>query len=194
MRLMLLTAAALAAGVSFAAMPAGAADSGTMLPNASKTPTTAPAMAETKVDTATFVKKVPSANEFEIQSSQMALQKASADDVKKFAQQMIDDHTKAGEQLAEAAKGQDLATALPTGVDAAHDQRLQDLANATEQDFDRLYMRTQVEAHTAALKLQQDYSSFGGNPALKAIATQLVPIIKRHLDQAQSILDRLSRA
>jgi putative membrane protein len=55
-------------------------------------------------------------------------------------------------------------------------------------------MRTQVQAHTAALKLQQDYSSFGANPALKAIATQLVPIIKRHLDQAQTILDRLAKA
>lgn len=147
-----------------------------------------------QTDAAGYVEQTAISDLFEVSAAQAALQKASSDEVRSFARMMIDDHTKAGEQLAEAAKAQNVATSLPTSVDAAHDQRLQDLANATEQDFDRLYMRTQVEAHTAALKLQQDYSSFGANPALKAIATQLVPIVKRHLDQAQTILDRLNKA
>jgi putative membrane protein len=145
-----------------------------------------------QTDAAGYVEQTTISNLFELSAAQAALQKASSDEVRSFARMMLDDHTKAGEQLAEAAKGQDLS--LPTSVDARHDQLLQDLASATEQDFDRLYMRTQVEAHTAALKLQQDYSSFGANPALKAIATQLVPIIKRHLDQAQTVLDRLAKA
>ncbi|OWJ60848.1 DUF4142 domain-containing protein [Inquilinus limosus] len=145
-----------------------------------------------QIDAATYARQTAISGLFEISAAQVALEKASSDEVRSFARMMLDDHTKASEQLADAAKGQDLS--LPVSVDAAHDQLLQALANATEQDFDRLYMRTQVEAHTAALKLQQDYSSFGGNPALKAIATQMVPIVKRHLDQAQSILDRLSRA
>lgn len=147
-----------------------------------------------QTDAAGYVEQTAASNLFEISAAQLALRKASSDEVRSFARMMIDDHTKAGEQLIDAAKGQDLAPSPPASVDARHDQLLQDLGNATEQDFDRLYMQTQVEAHTTALKLQQDYSSFGGNPALKAIATQLVPIIKRHLDQAQSILDRLSRA
>lgn len=147
-----------------------------------------------QTDAAGYVRQTAISNVFEVSAAQAALEKASSDEVRSFARMMIDDHTKAGEQLTEAAKGQNLATSLPTGVDARHDQLLQDLANATEQDFDRLYMRTQVEAHTVALKLQQDYSSFGANPALKAIASQLVPIIKRHLDQAQTILDRLAKA
>jgi putative membrane protein len=145
-----------------------------------------------QTDAAGYVEQTTISNLFELSAAQAALQKASSDEVRSFARMMLDDHTKAGEQLAEAAKGQDLS--LPTSVDARHDQLLQDLASATEQDFDRLYMRTQVEAHTSALKLQQDYSSFGANPALKAIATQLVPIIKRHLDQAQTVLDRLAKA
>jgi putative membrane protein len=145
-----------------------------------------------QTDASGYVEQTTISNLFEVSAAQAALQKASTEEVRSFARMMIDDHTKASEQLAEAAKGQNLS--LPASMDARHDQLLQDLASATEQDFDRLYMRTQVEAHTAALKLQQDYSSFGANPALKAIATQLVPIIKRHLDQAQTILDRLAKA
>lgn len=141
-----------------------------------------------------YVRQTAISDLFEVSAAQAALQKASSEEVRSFARMMIDDHTKAGEQLEDAAKGQSLADSLPTGVDARHDRMLQELANATEQDFDRLYMRTQVEAHTAALKQQQDYSSFGANPALKAIASQLVPVVKRHLDQAQAILDRLAKA
>ncbi|WP_026873455.1 DUF4142 domain-containing protein [Inquilinus limosus] len=147
-----------------------------------------------QTDAAGYVRETAISGLFEISAAQAALEKASSDDVRSFARMMLDDHTKAGEQLTDAAKSQNLATALPTAVDARHDEALRDLANATEQDFDRLYMRTQVEAHRAALKLQQDYSSFGANPALKAIATQLLPVIKRHLDQAQTILDRLGKA
>ncbi|TSD85319.1 DUF4142 domain-containing protein [Mycobacterium sp. KBS0706] len=176
----LLAVAAFAALTSLATVPAASAQSAAAQP--------------AQTDAAGYVEQTAISDLFEISAAQAALQKASSDEVRSFARMMIDDHTKVGEQLAEAAKGQNVATSLPTSVDAPHDQRLQDLANATEQDFDRLYMRTQVEAHTAALKLQQDYSSFGANPALKAIATQLVPIVKRHLDQAQTILDRLNKA
>ncbi|MGK9167440.1 DUF4142 domain-containing protein [Inquilinus limosus] len=147
-----------------------------------------------QTDAASYVQQTAINGLFEISAAQAALEKASSDDVRSFARMMLDDHTKAGEQLTDAAKGQNLATALPKTVDARYDEVLQDLANATEQDFDRLYMRTQVEAHKEALKLQQEYSSFGANPALKATATQLLPVIKRHLDQAQTILDRLGKA
>ena len=62
-----------------------------------------------------------------ISAAQVALQKASSDEVRSFARMMLDDHTKASEQLADAAKGQDLS--LPVSVDAPHDQLLQDLAS-----------------------------------------------------------------
>lgn len=178
----LLAAVAVVAMACLAIVPSASAQSGNT------------AVQPVQTDAAGYVRETAISDLFEVSAAQAALEKASSDEVRSFARMMIDDHMKAGEQLAEAAKSQNLATSLPTSVDARHDQLLQDLANGTEQDFDRLYMRTQVEAHTAALKLQQDYSSFGANPALKAIATQLVPIVKRHLDQAQTILDRLSRA
>lgn len=178
----LLAVAAFAALACLATAPTASAQSGDT------------AAQPVQIDAADYVRQTAISDLFEVSAAQAALKKASSDEVRSFARMMIDDHMKAGEQLAESAKGQALATALPTSVDARHDQLLQDLASATEQDFDRLYMRIQVDAHTAALKLQQDYSSFGANPALKAIATQLVPITKRHLDQAQTILDRLSKA
>src|SRR5579871_2623479 len=37
----------------------------------------------------------------EVQSSQLAQQRATSDDVKKFAKQMVDDHTKLNQQMAQ---------------------------------------------------------------------------------------------
>ena len=182
MRRLLAVAAGCAALACPATIPTASAQSGNTAAQAVQT------------DAAGYVRQTAASDLFEVSAAQAALQKASSDEVRSFARMMIDDHMKAGEQLAEAAKGQDLAASLPTALDARHDQSLRDLANATEQDVDRLYMRIQVEAHTSALKLQQDYSSFGANPALKAIATQRLPVVKRHLDQAQAILDRLGKA
>lgn len=146
-----------------------------------------------QIDAADYVRQTAGSNVFEIAAARAAIDKASSEDVRSFARMMADDHGKAADQLAEAAKSQNLATSLPDTVDPKHERVLQQLANATEQDFDLLYMRSQLQAHAEALKLQQDYSSFGGNPALKAVATQLVPVIKRHHDEAQAIIDRLSK-
>jgi putative membrane protein len=48
------------------------------------------------MDKATFVRAVGGATAFEIDSSKLAVEKATSKDVKKFARQMIKDHTKAG--------------------------------------------------------------------------------------------------
>src|SRR5215204_3912759 len=52
----------------------------------------------------TFATKVAAANTFEIQSSQLANERAERSDVKSFAKQMIDDHTKAGQDFKAAVQ------------------------------------------------------------------------------------------
>src|ERR1700712_558386 len=70
------------------------------------------AAAAMSVDKASFVKVVTSSNEFEIESSKLAEQKAKDADVKDFAKKMISDHTEAAEGLKKAAKLGDEAPKL----------------------------------------------------------------------------------
>src|SRR5690242_16549618 len=51
-----------------------------------------------------FAKKVASANTFEIQSSELAKDRSQSSEVKSFADQMIADHTKAGEDFKAAVQ------------------------------------------------------------------------------------------
>lgn len=151
---------------------------------------TAPAMSETKVDTATFVKKVPASNEFEIQSSQMALEKASADDVKKFAQQMIDDHTKAGEDFKKAlSQGQTTSATTPADSTLMPEQQkmLDELKAASGDEFQSKYITMQANAHKEAVAMFSAYANSGDDPALKEFAKKTLPVLKMHEEHVKQL-------
>jgi putative membrane protein len=58
-------------------------------------------------------------------------------------------------------------------------------------EFDRLYMDMQVKGHTDALQLHRTYSESGDDAKLKAVATEIVPVVSHHLDEAKRIAGAL---
>ena len=82
---------------------------------------------------AQFVATAAISDMFEIQSSQAALQKSTRDDVKQFAQHMIDDHTRVGEQMKSLLQSAGINAQIPTDLDkrrAQQVQRMQGLSGA----------------------------------------------------------------
>jgi len=141
-------------------------------------------------DTKDFVKKAAIANQFEIESSQVALQRSSSADVKAFAQKMIDDHTKAGADFKAAASAGGIAPAdIPTGLDEKHTKMLNDLKETDAEDFDDDYIHAQKKAHRKAVNLFEDYADDGDNEALKTFATNTVPTLKAHKDHIKEVDD-----
>lgn len=110
----------------------------------------------TKVDKTTFVNMATSSNMLEIQSSEMALQRASSEDVKSFANQMVQDHTKASQEM--AAILQKKGMAAPAELDPKHMQMLQELAD-DKANFDAAYVQLQQAAHEEAVALFTSYSA-----------------------------------
>jgi putative membrane protein len=142
--------------------------------------TAKPAATQTKIDTATFVKKVASANQFEIDSSKLAQDKASAADVKEFAALMIKDHTKAGEDFKAALSQGQTTSAMapePAGKDAADLKELQGLSG---DQFQAKYIAMQAKAHKDAVALFGNYAQSGDDPALKEFAKKTLPVLQMH--------------
>jgi putative membrane protein len=137
-----------------------------------------------------YVQKAAASDQFEIQSSRIASQKATSADVKTFAQMMVDDHTKSSEKIAAAAKA-DGAAQVPTTLDPGHTAQLQNLEKTSGPEFDRLYIDMQVKGHTDALQLHRSYSESGDDAKLKAVATEIVPVVSHHLDEAKRIAGAL---
>jgi putative membrane protein len=95
-----------------------------------------------------FVREITSANMAEMQMAKLALQRASDSNVKKFAQMMVTDHTRAGEKLSAVVSRHNLAARA--GGDAEKDPA-KAFADKRGADFDREYADTMVDAHQEML-------------------------------------------
>jgi putative membrane protein len=127
-----------------------------------------------------FAGKAGPAGMFEVQSSQLALQKSQNANIKAFAQKMIDDHTSAAADL-KAAAAKD-GVSVPDALDADATENLQKLQAANGADFDALYIQLQTDAHMAAVGLYAGYAANGTAGAIKDHATKTLPTLKMHYD------------
>jgi putative membrane protein len=152
-----------------------------------------PAMADTPKQTSDFVNKVAVANQFEIDTSQLALKYAKGSEVKTFAQQMIDDHTKAGQEF-KAALAQAQITPPTEGLDIAHKAKYAKLrVFTTENGFDASYISTQLEAHKEAVALFKDYAANGETAAVKEFATKTLPTLEHHLAMVEQLSSKYTQ-
>jgi len=152
----------------------------------------------------------------EIDLAKVAADHASSPDVKAFARMMIDDHTKAGDQLKQIAS----QYAIPTTdakVDDKHKNLMDKLSKLNGTDFDKEYMSAMVDDHQDAvrdLRSRADENRSlsdrvtGKNPenpaagkpekadnhvdaAINQWAANNLPTIEHHLDRAKQIKDDL---
>lgn len=136
--------------------------------------------------TQSFVNTASIANEFEIESSQLALKKSQSDDVKKFAQLMIDDHTKTADKMKDALAASK-AKPPTDNMDSKHEKLLDKLQSASNDNFDQQYISMQTDAHKEAVKLFGNYSRNGKDAALKDFASETLPTLKQHLEHVEQL-------
>ena len=120
----------------------------------------------------------------EVELGKLAAQRAQSDEVKKFAQRMVDDHTKANEQLKKIADSKSIK--LPTdveGKDKALMQRLEKLNGAA---FDRSYMNAMVNDHVKDVSEFKREANAGRDPQVKSFAESTLPTLEEHLQQAKT--------
>jgi putative membrane protein len=133
-----------------------------------------------------FVRKVAASNQFEIQSSQLAAQKATNPQVKELAQMLVQDHTAAGDKLKSVVQGDDkLKMPKETKLDAKHESTMKKLQSASGAEFERLYLDTMLKGHQESVARYKGYASSGDNAQLKQFAEETLPVIEKHLEQIQ---------
>lgn len=114
-------------------------------------------MAFKQIDaTLDFVNKASMANRFEIAAANQALTISSNEGIKKFAQQMIDEHQTILDELAAYAKSKDLM--VMDNLDDKHQGKLDSLKNETD-NYDQRFKQAMVKSHEKAIKLFTDASN-----------------------------------
>ena len=135
---------------------------------------------------AEFVKNAAIGGMFEVQSSELALQKATDAKVKDFAKMMVTDHKAANDKLKSTLQSAQLP-APPTELDSKHKKMMNKLQSASDRDFDRAYLDAQVKAHKEAVQLFSNYAKNGQNKELQSFAQETLPTLEQHLKQVRSL-------
>jgi len=131
-----------------------------------------------------FVTKLAGVNMAEVELGTLAKEKASSREVKAFAQRMIDDHKKAGDELKAIAQRKQYTwpAALPADAVALKD-RLSKLSGSA---FDRAYIDEMVKGHGEALAEVRTEAQTGNDADVKGWAMKASSTVQAHLTHAQN--------
>ena len=142
-------------------------------------------LAQKPFDDAEFVKMVASDGLHEVALGKIVTEKAKNADVKKFAEKMVADHTKAGEELKTAAR--EAGVTVPEQMTDEHQKEVNRFKDYKGDNFDQDYVKHMVKDHGEAVALFTKASKEAKNKALREFATKYVPVIQGHLEEAKKL-------
>jgi putative membrane protein len=146
---------------------------------------TGPDTMTARVDDKKFLKDAALGGMTEVELGKLATQKASSDDVKQFGQRMVDDHTKANDQLKQIASKENVS--IPDALDSKHQSRINKLSKLSGPDFDKAYMKDQVKDHEKDVSEFKNEADNGSNANIKQFASSTLPTLQEHLNMAKGL-------
>lgn len=139
-----------------------------------------------KVSSRVFVPKAQISDLYEIEAGKIAVQRAQKKEVREFAQQMVDHHTRGASKFSAAVREAGMQTPAAS-LDTEHLNMREALRTASNSNFDRVYVTQQLEAHEKAVALHRSYAATGDKAPLKAAARETIPMVEHHLQDIRSI-------
>lgn len=133
-----------------------------------------------------IMRDIAHANLSEIEAGKIALNQSKNEQVRNFAQKMIDDHTQAQKDLEQLAQSKGVT--LPTEPDKKHMAMAKKLGALEGDKFDKQYMsQGGLRDHRDTHKLLQRAQTRAKDADLKALAAKMEPIVSDHMTMAQDV-------
>src|SRR5690606_5001296 len=137
-----------------------------------------------------FMEAATRAGLFELRAGDLALQRASSDEVRTYAQTVLRDQAQARASLLALAAAK--SRAVPTAVGADQHALLGRLQNAPQTAFDDLYLqKVAVQGQASVVRLFERTVRDSDDPEIQAYAARVLPMLQRHLDEARRLQARL---
>lgn len=132
-----------------------------------------------------FAARVASNNMLEIRLGQYVSDRGESNDVKRFAEQMVNDHGKAKDLLEKIASEKGIE--LPRHLNQEDEKALNGLEQLSGAELDRAYVSQMVADHEAAVKAAEDEIRDGTQVEMKYVAEKILPTLESHLKMAKSL-------
>ena len=158
---------------------------------AAAAPTTTPASsAPARRDDRAFAMEVAQNGIAEIALARLAARNAQSADVKRFAQRVITDHTKVGNEVKQIASSKGIT--LPVDMKAEQKATVARLTTLKGAEFDREFITVMAESHDKSVTAFQEVARDGTDPDIKAFAAKTLPTLQEHQKMAHDIHGKLS--
>ena len=132
----------------------------------------------------TFATKAAEGGLAEVKLGNLAKDHASSQEVKNFGQKMVDDHSKANEELKGIAAAKNIN--LPDSMSSADQATYDKLAKLNGTQFDKAYMADMVKDHRKDVNEFKHEAATGTDAELKAFAQKTLPTLQNHLQLAET--------
>ncbi|UUR07911.1 DUF4142 domain-containing protein [Sphingomonas glaciei] len=132
-----------------------------------------------------YVQNAAASDLFEIETSRLALEKATLPSLKTYAQTMIDEHTKSSNELKAACCQNGIV--IPAALPADKQAKLDALKGLSGAAFDRQYLADQRAGHQDTLAKVNAYLTAAPAGPLKDHAAKVTGIVQKHLNFLENI-------
>ena len=126
----------------------------------------------------------------EVELGRLAESKAQSADVKAFAQQMVTDHSKAGDEIKALAVKKNIV--LPTAIEPKHKAERDKLAALSGPAFDKAYVEAMLTDHEKDVSEFKHQSTMNQDPDVKTWATKTLPTLEAHLNRVKNLRKSVS--
>lgn len=132
-----------------------------------------------------FLEQAAQINMTETHLGQMAQQKAASGKIKDFGKTLENDFTNGNEKL--SALADRFAFKVPQAIDEEHQLTIQRFQNLPAEQFDRQFVQNQIQVNKQLIDKFARERRRAQDPYVEAYARQMVPVLERHLEIAQSL-------
>jgi putative membrane protein len=132
-----------------------------------------------------FIQAAGAGNLAEAEMGQLAEQKATRPAIKEFGRWMVTDHGFANKWLA-AILREEHENFQPT-LTAEQSEMKRKLEGLSGAQFDQYYVQHMVQDHEKTVPVFDKEAKEGNNPAIKAYAEYLTPVLEQHLAEIKEL-------
>jgi putative membrane protein len=132
-----------------------------------------------------FMVSAANAGMTEVELGKLATQKAASEKVKSFGQMMVDDHTRAGNELKAIASARNVT--LPDSLSEKSKKHFEELSGKSGSAFDKAYINMMTDGHKDVIKDFEVESKNGNDQEVLKFVTNTLPVIKSHAAAAEAI-------
>lgn len=125
-----------------------------------------------------FVMDAAKGGMLEVEAGRLASQNGSSDAVKQLGERLVQEHTKANEELKALADSKGIT--LPQEMDAKHKATLTKMSSLSGAAFDREFIKEMQKDHKKDISMFQKQADKGKDADLKAFAAKTLPTLREH--------------